>query len=67
MTGCERIEDAQDTSVQALESALPESVASLMDLVAAHAGGGAAASYSVMQLLRTAAGCAVRVLPKIFH
>ena len=50
---------------QALEAALPESVAGLMDIVAAHAAAGPERGYAVTQLLCVAAQCVVRAAAHI--
>ena len=46
-------------AMQALEAALPKSVAGLMDIVAAHAAAGSERGYAVTQLLCIAAQCVV--------
>lgn len=49
--------------VQALESALPESVSVLVEMIETHAEKGADKGQAVIQLLHTAATCAVRPTP----
>lgn len=57
-----------DGHLQALEAALPDSTAGLMDVIRAHINDGADSGFIVVQLLHIAADCVVRVyLNESFH